>query len=153
MVVELKKGVYNVGVVDWGNRFFHGYELSTERGTSYNSYLIIDEKKVLIDTVLEPFKDELIENIRQIIDPSEIDIVVANHSEFDHAGSLPLIMHHTPNASLIVSKRGMDSFQGNYHNNWNMTSVKTGDSINIGKNNLVFIEAPCFIGRIVCLHI
>ena len=86
MVTELTKGVYWVGVVDWAIRQFHGHELSTHRGSSYNSYLIMDEKTVLVDTVWGPFQEQLIENIREIIDPPKIDIVVANHAEIDHSG-------------------------------------------------------------------
>ncbi|MCE5251296.1 MBL fold metallo-hydrolase [bacterium] len=142
MVVELAKDVYWVGVVDWGLRKFHGHELSTHRGSTYNSYLIIDEKKVLVDTVWSPFRDQLIENIREIIDPSSIDIVVANHSEPDHSGSLPAVMSLAPKATLVVSKRGEESFEGHFHHNWNVKTVQTGDRIGIGKNDLVFVEAP-----------
>ncbi len=142
MATELKKGVYWVGVVDWAIRKFHGYELSTHRGSSYNAYLILDEKTVLVDTVWGPFQEEFIENIRQVIDPAKIDIVVANHSEVDHSGSLPAIMHHVPQATLVVSARGRESVEGHFHQPWNFKAVKTGESINIGKNNLMFVEAP-----------
>src|SRR3990167_933423 len=81
MPVELAQGVYWVGVTDWAIRHFHGFELSTHRGTTYNSYLIRDEQTVLVDTVWGPFHEALIENIRQVMDPVKIDIVVANHGE------------------------------------------------------------------------
>ena len=142
MITELAKGVYWVGVVDWGIRHFHGLELSTHRGTTYNSYLIVDEKTVLVDTVWDPFRDQLMDNIRQVIDPAKIDIVVANHSEPDHAGSLPAVMNAAPNATLVVSKRGMDSIPGHHHRDWKFQAVKTGDRIKIGASELVFIEAP-----------
>ncbi len=142
MITELKKGVYWVGVVDWGLRHFHGHELSTHRGSTYNSYLIIDEKSVLVDTVWGPFQDELIANISQIIDPAKIDLVVANHSETDHSGSLAAIMRKAPNATVIVSPRGQESVEGHYHQPWNFRKVKTGERISIGRNDLVFVEAP-----------
>lgn len=142
MVTEIKEGVYWVGVVDWALRQFHGHELSTHRGSSYNSYLIIDEKLVLVDTVWTPFQDQLIQNIREVVDPAKIDIVVANHAEVDHSGSLPAVMRHVPNATLIVSQRGRESIEGYYHQPWNFKAVKTGDKVNIGKHDLVFIEAP-----------
>lgn len=142
MVVELKNKVYWVGVVDWEIRKFHGHELSTHRGTTYNSYLIVDEKIVLVDTVWGPFQDQLLQNIREIIDPSKIDIVIANHSEIDHSGGLPAVMQNCPNAIVVVSKRGKESIEGHYHQSWNFMTVQTGDKINIGKNELVFIEAP-----------
>ncbi|MFH1032624.1 MAG: flavodoxin domain-containing protein [Chloroflexota bacterium] len=142
MITELAKGVYWVGVVDWALRHFHGYELTTHRGSTYNAYLILDEKTVLVDTVWGPFSEQLIENIRQVIDPSKIDIVVANHSEVDHSGSLPAVMRNTPKATVVVSKRGKESVEGHFHQPWNFQAVQTGDKINIGKKDLVFVEAP-----------
>jgi len=142
MVMEIMEDVYWVGVVDWDLRHFHGYELSTHRGSSYNAYLILDERPVLVDTVWGPFENELIENISRIIDPSEIEIVVVNHSESDHSGALPAIMRHAPQAQLVVSRRGLQSVEGHYHQPWNFRPVVTGDRINIGKNDLIFVEAP-----------
>lgn len=142
MVTELTKGVYWVGVVDWAVRQFHGHELSTHRGSSYNSYLIVDEKIVLVDTVYGPFQQQLIENIREVVDPAKIDIVVANHAEMDHSGSLPAVMRQTPKATVVVSQRGKESVAGHFQQSWNLRAVKTGDKINIGKHELVFIEAP-----------
>jgi anaerobic nitric oxide reductase flavorubredoxin len=142
MVTELASGVYWVGIVDWGLRKFHGHELSTHRGSTYNSYLIVDEKVVLVDTSWKPFQDEFMKNIRQVVDPAKIDIVVANHSEPDHSGGLPAVMRHCPNAALVVSNRGEESIEGHYHLPWSFKKVKTGDRINIGKNDLIFVEAP-----------
>lgn len=142
MVVQLKEGVYWVGVTDWELRLFHGHELSTHRGSTYNSYLIMDKKIVLVDTVWGPFADDLIANIREIVDPAKIDIVVTNHSEPDHAGSLPAIMRHCPNAEVVVSKMGATSVPGHFHENWKFRTVKTGDRIDIGSSELVFVEAP-----------
>ncbi|MEN6463611.1 MAG: flavodoxin domain-containing protein [Syntrophaceae bacterium] len=142
MIAELKKGVYWVGAVDWGLRHFHGHELSTHRGSTYNSYLVLDEKTVLVDTVWGPFQDQLIENIKQVIDPGKIDIVVANHAETDHSGGLNAVMRCAPDATLVVSKRGEESIEGHYHQPWNFRQVKTGEKINIGTNDLVFVEAP-----------
>jgi flavorubredoxin len=142
MATELAKGVYCVGVVDWGRREFHGHELSTHRGTSYNAYLIRDEKTVLVDTVWGPFADRLIENIREVVEPAKIDIVVANHAELDHSGSLAEVMRRAPNAELVVSKRGQDSIEGHFHAGWRFHAVGTGDRIPIGGGELVFVEAP-----------
>jgi anaerobic nitric oxide reductase flavorubredoxin len=142
MITELMKDVYWVGIVDWGLRHFHGHELSTHRGSTYNSYLIKDEKIVLVDTAWGPFQNEFIENIREVVDPAKIDIVVANHSESDHSGSLPAVMRHVPNATVVVSKRGQESIEGHYHQPWKFKAVQTGEKINIGKSDLIFIEAP-----------
>jgi len=142
MVTELTKNVYWVGVVDWALRHFHGYELTTHRGSSYNAYLITDDKTVLVDTVWGPFQEQLIQNIREVIDPARIDIVVANHAEVDHSGSLPAVMRYAPNATVIVSKRGRESVEGHFHQPWHFQAVQTGDRVSIGKRELVFIEAP-----------
>lgn len=142
MVVEIKKGVYWVGVADWSLRSFHGHELSTHRGSSYNAYLIVDDKTVLVDTVWSPFKEQLLQNIREVLDPSKIDLVVANHSEIDHSGALDLVMEHAPRAELVVSKRGLESVKGHFHREWPFRPVATGERINIGRSDLLFVEAP-----------
>ena len=142
MIIKLKEGVYWVGVVDWELREFHGHELTTPRGSSYNAYLIMDKKTVLVDTVWGPFSEQLMDNIRELVDPAKIDIVVANHAETDHSGALPTVMRHAPNAEVIVSRQGATSIPGHYHENWKFRKVTTGDTINIGNNNLVFVEAP-----------
>ena len=142
MVAEIAKGIYWVGVVDWALRHFHGHELSTHRGSTYNAYLIKDEKTVLVDTVWRPFKEEFLKNLRQVVDPAEIDIVVANHAESDHSGALPAVMRQCPEATVVVSPRGATSIRGHYHQDWNFQAVKTGDTIDIGENTLIFVEAP-----------
>ncbi|HOX36806.1 MAG TPA: flavodoxin domain-containing protein [Candidatus Brocadiia bacterium] len=142
MTAEIAKNVHWVGVADWALRKFHGHELSTHRGTTYNAYLILDEKKALVDTVWTPFQDQLIENIRAVINPAELDYVVANHSEIDHAGGLDAVLRYAPKATVVVSKRGMSSVKGHFHKDWNFKSVVTGDRIRLGRNELVFVEAP-----------
>ncbi|MCD4715513.1 MAG: FprA family A-type flavoprotein, partial [Desulfobacterales bacterium] len=89
--IEIAKGIYWLGVVDWNVRDFHGY--STYQGTTYNSFLIMDEKIVLIDTVKKEFADELIASISLLVDPRKIDYVISNHTEMDHSGGLPRVMH------------------------------------------------------------
>jgi anaerobic nitric oxide reductase flavorubredoxin len=142
MVVELKEGVYWVGVVDWNIKKFHGHEYSTHRGTTYNAYLIIDMKIALVDTVWGPYSSQMIENIKKIIDVGKIDYVIANHAEVDHSGGLPELMKLIPNATVVVSDKGRESIPKHYHQDWNFKIVKTGDSISLGENSLVFVTAP-----------
>ncbi|WP_406660090.1 FprA family A-type flavoprotein [Methanolobus sp. ZRKC3] len=141
--VEIAPGIYWVGVVDWNLRDFHGYE--TPKGGTYNAYLIVDEKIALIDTVKAPFADEMMKKIKQIVDPSKIDLVISNHVEMDHSGSLPVIMEHAPNATLITSSKGRSGLSGHYMesgcDSWNFQEVKTGDTVSLGKRTLMFIEA------------
>ncbi len=142
MAVELKKDIYWVGVVDWALRHFHGQELSTHRGSSYNAYLIRDRKNVLVDTVWDPFAEEFIANLRKEIDFAKIDYIIANHAEPDHSGALPALMRFCPNATIVLSKKGMESIPGHYHQPWKFQAVGTGDCLNIGRRELRFIEAP-----------
>jgi len=142
MVTELKSGIWWVGIVDWGLKHFHGFELSTHRGSSYNSYLIVDEKIALIDTVWGRFTNEFIENVREVVDPAKIDYIVAQHAESDHSGSLPALVELCPKATLVVSPRGQASFTGHYHQPWKFHVAKTGDKISLGGCELVFVEAP-----------
>ncbi len=142
MATKVKDGVHLVGVVDWSLRSFHGHELSTRRGSSYNAYLIRDEKNVLVDTVWDPYAEQFMRNLRELIDPAELDYVVANHAETDHSGSLPALMKAAPNAKLVVSERGRESIEGHYHQPWDFYTVGTGDTIDIGGDELLFVEAP-----------
>lgn len=138
---ELKSGIYWVGATDWKVRYFHGYELSTHRGSTYNSYLVKDEKTVLIDTVWEPLADRFLENLSEVIDLRTIDYVVMNHMEPDHSSALPALMEYIPHATIIVSKRGEETIKRYYHKDWKLKVVKNGEKMSIGKNELMFIEA------------
>jgi len=141
MSIEIAKDIHWVGVTDWGIRRFHGVELSVHRGTTYNSYLIMDEKITLVDGVWGVHADEFIAKIKAIVDPSKIDYVIVNHAEPDHSSSLPALMQYCPNATVVVSKNGASSVAGHYHEKWNFMTVKTGDRLKLGKNELIFIEA------------
>jgi flavorubredoxin len=136
---KIADGVYEVGVIDWNIRDFHGY--STDRGTSYNAYLVIDERVALIDTVKAPFADQLIANISQVIDPQKIDVVVSNHTEMDHSGALPRIMHRVgEDKPLYCSKMGARNLVSHFPNPWNYHPVKEGETLSLGKRTLTFME-------------
>ncbi|TCO74581.1 FprA family A-type flavoprotein [Marinisporobacter balticus] len=141
-VSEIKKGVYWVGAVDWNIRKFHGPSYHTHKGTSYNAYLIIDEKITLVDIVDVDFVDQMIENIKTIVDPSKIDYVVINHVEPDHSGGFPKVMEYIPDAKVFCSKNGKDAMIHHYYGDYNYETVKTGDKISLGEKNITFIEAP-----------
>jgi len=130
-----------VGKIDWELSKFHGDEYSTHKGSSYNSYLIRDEKTVLIDTVWEPFSKEFVANLKKEIDLNEIDYIVMNHSEVDHAGALLELMKEIPDTPIYCTKNGVKIIKGLHHKEWNFIEVKTGDTLDIGKNKLVFVEA------------
>jgi flavorubredoxin len=138
--VELKNGIYWVGAIDWNSRDFHGY--STPLGTTYNAYLILDEKTVLVDTVKSPFYLEMLGRISEIIDPSKIDILVANHVEMDHSSSLPQLLDRIGNPIVVTSERGRKGLEKHYSRPMNFKVVKSGESLSIGRRRLTFIEAP-----------
>lgn len=139
--VEVREGIYFVGAVDWNIRSFHGY--STNRGATYNAYLIIDEKVTLIDTVKAPFAEELIRRISDIIDPSKIDYVVSNHVEMDHSSGIPAIMEVAKNATIVTSApSGLKGLQAHYGSDYNYMAVKAGETLSIGKRSLTFVATP-----------
>ncbi|MDD5450011.1 MAG: flavodoxin domain-containing protein [Candidatus Omnitrophica bacterium] len=139
---EIKNGIYWVGAVDWNVRNFHGHTYTTKRGTTYNAYLIMDEKVALVDTVYGPFADELIEKVKDIISPEKIDYVIANHVETDHSGALPAILKLCPRAKVVGTAKCKEGLFRNYYMAMDFQTVKTGDRIKLGKRTLVFIEAP-----------
>ncbi len=140
--VKILPDIYSVGVVDWGARSFHGHTYTTKRGTTYNSYLIMDEKIALVDTVYGAFSAELIENIRKITPPEKIDYIIANHVEIDHSGALPEITKLCPKAKILGTAKCKEGLYKNYYANWDFQVVKTGDSLKLGAHTLNFMEAP-----------
>jgi len=139
---KIKKDVFWIGKVDWEIRKFHGDEYSTHRGTTYNSYLVKDEKTALIDTVWSPFSAEFVWNLDNQISLKNIDYIVAQHAEIDHSGGLAELMEHIPDTPVYCTKNGMKSLKGHFHKDWNFVPVKTGDKLNLGEKELIFIEAP-----------
>ena len=138
--IEIKPDIFWVGGIDWDIRNFHGY--STNRGTTYNSYLINDEKITLVDTIKPKFIGEMLSRIKEIIDPKKIDYIISNHVEMDHSGSLPEIAKICPNATIITSTRGEKGLNKHYKDNLNLKVVDSGESLNIGKRNLTFVHIP-----------
>jgi flavorubredoxin len=137
--VEIAKDIYWVGVVDWNLRDFHGY--ATPEGTTYNAYLILDEKVTLIDTVKKEFADQLLGQIAQIIDPKKIDQVVSNHTEMDHSGGLPRVMHKIgEDKPLYCSKMGHKNLSLHFREKWNYQPVENGGVLPLGKRTLQFLE-------------
>ena len=137
--IEIAKDIYWLGVIDWNIRDFHGY--STYQGSTYNSFLIMDEKIVLVDTVKKGFADELIANISQLVDPTKIDYVISNHTEMDHSGSLQTVMHRIGNDKpLYCSKVGYKNLSKHFPNEWNYMPVEDGGELSLGKRTLSFME-------------
>ena len=142
MKVNVINNVHWVGKIDWELRKFHGNEYSTHRGSTYNSYLITEEKTALVDTVWAPFAKEYVNNLAGEIDLKKIDFVVANHAEIDHSGALPELLERIPDTPVYCTANGVKSLTGHYHRDWNFQVVKTGDRLSLGSKELIFVEAP-----------
>ncbi|TFH30588.1 MAG: anaerobic nitric oxide reductase flavorubredoxin [Promethearchaeota archaeon] len=141
MTFRVKNNVYWVGIKDWEIQKFHGNEYSTDHSTTYNSYLIKEEKTVLIDTVWMPFSKEFVKNLAREIDLHKIDYIIANHGEIDHSGGLQELMALIPDTPIYCTQNGVDILKGHYHKDWNFHTVKTGDTLDIGNGKaLVFVE-------------
>lgn len=142
MPLKINDAVTWVGKADWQLRRFHGDEYSTHRGTTYNSYLVRDEKTVLIDTIWSPYAKEFVANLEKTVDLAAIDSIIINHAEPDHSGALPELMNLLPDAPIYCSANGVKSLKGHYHRDWDFRILKTGDRLSLGSRELVFVEAP-----------
>ncbi len=138
--IKIKEGIYWVGGIDWDLRNFHGY--LTQRGSTYNAYLIIDDHITLIDTVKHYKYDEMISRISKIIDPKKIEYLISNHVEMDHSGSLPKIKELVPNAKIYTSPNGAKGLKKHYKKDWDFNIVKSGDSLSLGKRSINFVLTP-----------
>ncbi|MFH1747101.1 MAG: FprA family A-type flavoprotein [Planctomycetota bacterium] len=141
MSKTLRENIDWVGCVDWTVRDFHGY--NTDRGATYNAYLIRDEQTALIDTVKTPFVDRLLQNIGELTDLASIDYVICNHAEPDHSGGMARVLEALPNAVLVCDKK-CEVVLGQHHDSsgWNTRIVATGDTLTLGQRTLQFIETP-----------
>ena len=140
MKVELRKGIYWVGAIDWNIRDFHGY--STHKGSSYNAYLVVGKKIALVDTVKAPFFSEMMARIREVLPPEKIDYLIVNHVEMDHSGSLPLLKEALPKVEVLCSPRAEGELKLHYGGGIPLTAVKTGGILELGGKTLTFVEVP-----------
>lgn len=137
--IEITKDIYWVGAIDWNIRDFHGY--SVYEGTTYNAFLILDEKVTLIDTVKEKLKYQLVERISHLIDPKRIDYVISNHTEMDHSGALEEVMELIGiEKPVYCSQMGKKNLSMHFYSNLNLVAVKDGEELSLGKRKIRFIE-------------
>ncbi len=140
-VFKIAENIYSVGIVDKEVRIFHGYE--TPHGSTYNSYLVIDEKISLIDNVKGKFTDEFIANIQEIVPLDKIDYIITNHIEPDHSGSIEKVMELAGNATVVATAAAIRGLAGYYKlDSTRMTAVKAGDTLCTGKYNFHFVPMP-----------
>ena len=137
---KVKDDIYWVGHIDWDLRNFHGY--STPHGSTYNAYLIVDEKPVLIDTVKDCGTADMLKAIREVIDPKEIKYIISNHTEMDHSGAIDQILQYCPDAEVVCTAKAIPELKKHFKKDWKFKAVKTGDVLDIGKRKLVFNPIP-----------
>lgn len=144
---EIIKDIHWVGFIDWNLRNFHGY--STPSGSTYNAYLILDEKPTLIDTVKHYGYEEMLTRIKEVIDPAKIKYIISNHTEMDHSGSIGKLLEYCPEAEVVCSPKGEEGLRRHFlpavrqgKKDWNFKVVNTGDELDIGKRKLKFILNP-----------
>lgn len=138
---KITKDIYYVGVNDRNKALFEGL-WPLPNGVSYNSYLIVDEKVCLIDTVEVDFFTQFIENIHRVIGDRQIDYVVVNHMEPDHSGSLALIRKYYPNVQIVGNKKSFNLLKGFYGISANELEVKEGSTLSLGSHELKFSMIP-----------
>ncbi len=138
--VKIKENIYWVGAVDWDIRNFHGY--LTQRGATYNAYLVIDEKITLIDTVKAGFEKEILERVKSVVPLDKVDYLIVNHIEKDHSGAFPKVREALKNATVVCDAKALDGLKAHYHTDYEAQIVKTGDTLNTGKYNFTFVQTP-----------
>ncbi len=138
--VKIKENIYWVGAVDWDVRNFHGY--LTQKGATYNAYLVIDEKITLIDTVKAGFEAEILERVASVVPLDKVDYLIVNHIEKDHSGAFPVVREALKNATVVCDSKALDGLKAHYHKDYEAQLVKTGDTLNTGKYNFTFVQTP-----------
>ena len=136
--VPVTEDVWWVGAIDWNIREFHGYR--TQRGTTYNAYLIMADKITLIDAVKAPFREEMLSRIASVVDPARIDYIVSNHAELDHSGCLPETIAAVKPEKVFASAMGVKTLRELFPSIGELTAVKDGERLSLGNRTLTFLE-------------
>jgi len=138
---KLENNVYWVGVNDRETELFENL-WPIPNGISYNSYLIVDENVVLVDTVKIDYQDSYLDNIMELTDGREIDYLVINHMEPDHSGSLKTLLKHFPDMKIIGNTKTSGFLKGFYSIEDNVIEVENNETLNIGDKTLEFFITP-----------
>ena len=138
--IKISRHVYWVGAIDWTIRNFHGY--ATHRGSTYNAYLVMGEKPVLVDTVKKPFLSEMMARIASVVPPDKIETILSNHAEMDHTGALPETIERVKPKQVFASPNGVKALENHFHWNRELTPVKDGETLTLGDRTLAFVMTP-----------
>jgi flavorubredoxin len=137
---EITKGIYYIGVDDHETVLFEGL-WPLPFGVSYNSYLIVDEKIALVELTKEPWTDEWLDNLREIVDPSKIDYIIMNHMEPDHTGALPHIAKLAKNATMVYTPKASEMQKAFYDVGLPEKTVEDLEELSLGEKTLKFVHA------------
>lgn len=137
--VKMKDNVYWVGTYDRDLRVFD-IIMETKKGTTYNSYLIDDEKVAVVDSVKDGFYEEFKENIKSIIGPRKVDYIIVQHTELDHSGSIARLMEDYPEAVVVGSKAAVRYLKEIVNRDFKSQDI--ADELKLGENTLQFVSAP-----------
>jgi len=141
MNTQLSNNVRWVGYVDWSVRDFHGYR--TERGSTYNAYLVSGQKHALIDTVKAPYAADLLAHVRALLPLEQLDYIVCNHAEPDHAGGLEQVVKACPNATVVCNKKCAEALRLHFDTSaWKFQIVAEGEKLDLGGRTLQFFDTP-----------
>ena len=142
--MKIGNDIYYVGVNDHQVDLFEG-QYVVPNGMSYNSYVIMDEKIAVMDTVDANFKDEWLENVAKVLDGAKPDYLVVQHMEPDHAANIENFMKAYPDTTVVANTKTF-TMMGNFFRNLNLDGKKlvvaNGDSLTLGKHVLTFVFAP-----------
>ncbi|HQO58511.1 MAG TPA: flavodoxin domain-containing protein [Candidatus Omnitrophota bacterium] len=139
-MLKISNDMYWTGYIDWDLKVFHGYK--TPYGSTYNAYLIDDEYPTLIDTVKHYGQEDMLRQIKEVMNPANIRYVIANHAEMDHSGAIDAVLQLAPEAEVVCSARGAEALTRHFKKNWRFKIVKTGDRLSIGRREFMFIQIP-----------
>ncbi len=139
--VEIKKGIYYVGVQDPGLRVFD-IVMDVEWGTSYNAYLVIDRKRALIDNVKSEFTREFMDGVKSLCDPGDLDYIIVNHSEPDHNGCLAQLLELAPQAEVLCTNAAYRFLKQIVNRDFPVRVVADGEELDLGERRVQFIHAP-----------
>ncbi|NLJ38933.1 MAG: MBL fold metallo-hydrolase, partial [Candidatus Atribacteria bacterium] len=140
--VELRKNIHWIGVNDHTTDLFEGLWPITQEGVSYNSYLINDQKKAIIDLAKSIKVDQFFKRIAEIIDPSQVDYIILNHMEPDHTGVLRVLRKIAPHATILCSSKAKDMIQAFYGITDQVQIVQDGEEVELGGLTLQFFMTP-----------
>lgn len=140
-ILDINNDVKWIGVLDKEIETFD-IVMETKYGTTYNSYFIDADKKTIIDTAKATFKDEYLEKVKAVVDPSEIEVIIVNHTEPDHSGCIKYLLELAPNATVFGSKVALNYLSEIINKPFNSCAVKDGDTISLGNKTIRVVNAP-----------